>query len=145
MHIILGGNGHVGSAVAQTLLSQGEPVTIVSRSSASIPEWQKRGAMVEVVDAHNTVELRRVFTKGKRLFLLNPPAEPATDTDVEERKSLASILEAITDSGLEKSLPNPLMERSPVLKLAIWECFTKWSSNSPPSAYHLVSSALPTI
>ncbi|MEA5601782.1 NmrA family NAD(P)-binding protein [Nostoc sp. UHCC 0252] len=102
MHIILGGNGHVGSAVAQTLLSQGEPVTIVSRSSASIPEWQKRGAMVEVVDVHNTVELRRVFAKGKRLFLLNPPANPATDTDVEERKSLASILEAITDSGLEK-------------------------------------------
>ncbi|MEH1917516.1 NmrA family NAD(P)-binding protein [Nostoc sp.] len=102
MHIILGGNGHVGSAVAQTLLSQGEPVTIVSRSSASIPEWQKRGAMVEVVDALHTVELRRVFAKGKRLFLLNPPADPATDTDVEERKSLASILEAIRDSGLEK-------------------------------------------
>ncbi|RCJ22535.1 NmrA family transcriptional regulator [Nostoc minutum NIES-26] len=102
MHIILGGNGHVGSAVAQTLLSQGEPVTIVSRSCASIPKWHKRGAMVEVVDVHNTVELRRVFALGKRLFLLNPPADPATDTDVEERKSLASILEAITDSGLEK-------------------------------------------
>ncbi|HEY9799235.1 MAG TPA: NmrA family NAD(P)-binding protein [Leptolyngbyaceae cyanobacterium] len=43
-----------------------------------------------------------MFAKGKRLFLLNPPAEPATDTDVEERKTLASILEAITDSGLEK-------------------------------------------
>jgi uncharacterized protein YbjT (DUF2867 family) len=102
MHIILGGNGHVGSAVAQTLLSQGEPVTIVSRNSSSIPEWQKCGAQVEVVDVHNTVELHRVFAKGKRLFLLNPPADPATDTDVEERKSLASILEAIKDSGLEK-------------------------------------------
>ncbi|BAZ53942.1 NAD-dependent epimerase/dehydratase [Nostoc sp. NIES-4103] len=102
MHIILGGNGHVGCAVAQTLLSLGEPVTIVSRSCASIPEWHKRGAMVEVVDVHNTVELRRVFALGKRLFLLNPPADPATDTDVEERKTLASILEAITNSGLEK-------------------------------------------
>ncbi len=102
MHIILGGNGRVGSAVAQTLLSQGEPVTIVSRSPASIPKWQKHGVIVEVADVHNIVELRRVFTKGKRLFLLNPPADPATDTDVEERKSLASILEAIRDSGLEK-------------------------------------------
>jgi uncharacterized protein YbjT (DUF2867 family) len=102
MHIILGGNGHVGSAVAQTLLSQGEPVTIISRSSSSIPKWQKHGAQVEVVDVHNTVELRRVFAKGKRLFLLNPPADPATDIDVEERKSLASILAAIKDSGLEK-------------------------------------------
>lgn len=102
MHIILGGNGHIGSAVAQTLLSQGEPVTIVSRSSSSIPKWQKRGAQVEIVDVHNTVKLRCVFAKGKRLFLLNPPADPATNTDVEERKSLVSILEAIKDSGLEK-------------------------------------------
>jgi uncharacterized protein YbjT (DUF2867 family) len=102
MHIILGGNGHVGSALAQTLLSQGEPVTIVSRSSSSILKWQKRGARVEVVDVHDTIELRRTFAKGKRLFLLNPPADPATDIDIEERKSLAFILEAIKDSGLEK-------------------------------------------
>ncbi|NJL37563.1 MAG: NmrA family NAD(P)-binding protein [Leptolyngbyaceae cyanobacterium RM2_2_4] len=102
MHIILGGTGHVGSAVAQTLLSQDEPVTIVSRSSSSISGWQKRGAQVEVVDVHNTAELRCVFARGKRLFLLNPPADPATNTDVEERKSLASILAAIKDSGLEK-------------------------------------------
>ncbi|MGL5805090.1 MAG: NAD(P)H-binding protein, partial [Xenococcaceae cyanobacterium] len=102
MHIILGGNGHVGSAVAQTLLSQGESVTIVSRSSSSIPKWQKCGARVEVVDVHNTVELHRVLAKGKRLFLLNPPADPATDIDAEERKSLASILEAIEDSEIEK-------------------------------------------
>lgn len=102
MHIVLGGNGHVGSALAQTLLAQGEPVTIVSRRSESTPAWQKRGAQVEVVDVHDTEELCRVFAKGKRLFLLNPPAEPATDTDVEERKSLASILEAIENSSLEK-------------------------------------------
>jgi uncharacterized protein YbjT (DUF2867 family) len=102
MHIILGGNGHVGSAIAQALLLQREPVTIISRSSSSIPKWQKRGAQVEIVDVHNTVELHRVFATGKRLFLLNPPANPATNIDVEERKSLASIFAAIKDSGLEK-------------------------------------------
>jgi uncharacterized protein YbjT (DUF2867 family) len=102
MHIILGGNVHVGSAVAHALLSQGDPVMVVSRSSASIPEWQKRGARVEVVDVHDTTALHRVFAKGKRLFLLNPPADPAADTDIEERKSLASILSAIEHSGLEK-------------------------------------------
>jgi uncharacterized protein YbjT (DUF2867 family) len=102
MHIILGGNGHVGSAVAHALLSQGEPVTVVSRSSTSIPEWQKRGAQVEVVDVRHTTALHRVFAKGKRLFLLNPPADPAAHIDVEERKSLVSILSAIEHSGLEK-------------------------------------------
>lgn len=102
MHIILGGSGHIGSALAQTLLSQGESVIVVSRSSSSVPAWQKRGAQVEVVDVHNTAELHGVFAKGKRLFLLNPPANPATDTDVEERKSLVSILKAIENSDLEK-------------------------------------------
>ncbi|MGC1525345.1 MAG: NmrA family NAD(P)-binding protein [Phormidesmis sp.] len=102
MHIILGGNGHVGSAIAQKLLSRGEPVTIVSRSSSSVSKWQKLGAQVETVDVHNTVELHRVFAKGKRLFILNPPADPATNIDIEERKSLASILAAVKDSGLEK-------------------------------------------
>jgi uncharacterized protein YbjT (DUF2867 family) len=102
MHIILGGNGHIGSVLAQTLLSQGELVTVVSRNPSTIATWQKRGAQVAIVDVHDTLELHHVFTTGKRLFLLNPPANPATDTDVEERKSLISILRAIENSGLEK-------------------------------------------
>jgi uncharacterized protein YbjT (DUF2867 family) len=84
------------------LISQGESVTVVSRSPATITTWQKRGAQVAIADVHDTLELHRVFTTGKRLFLLNPPANPATDTDTEERKSLTSILRAIENSGLEK-------------------------------------------
>jgi uncharacterized protein YbjT (DUF2867 family) len=102
VHIILGGNGHIGSVLAQTLLSQGESVTVVSRSPATIATWQKRGAQVAIVDVYDTLELHHVFTTGKRLFLLNPPANPATDIDTEERKSLTSILSAIENSGLEK-------------------------------------------
>jgi uncharacterized protein YbjT (DUF2867 family) len=102
MHIILGGNGHISSALAQILISQGESVTVVSRNPSTIATWQKRGAQVAIVDVHDTLELHHVFTTGKRLFLLNPPANPATDTDVEERKSLISILRAIENSGLEK-------------------------------------------
>jgi uncharacterized protein YbjT (DUF2867 family) len=73
MHIILGGTGHVGSAAADALLARGQAVTIVSR-----------------------------FRQGNRLFLLNPPAPPSTDTAAEERKSLASIFRALEGSGLEK-------------------------------------------
>jgi uncharacterized protein YbjT (DUF2867 family) len=91
VHIILGGNGHLGSALAQMLISQGESVTVVSRRPATIATWQKRGAQVAIADVHDTLELHHVFTTGKRLFLLNPPANPATDIDTEERKSLTSI------------------------------------------------------
>ena len=102
MYIILGGTGHVGSAVASALLSQHQSVTIVTRDASKGQQWKRNGASVAVADVHDTQALREVFRRGKRLFLLNPSADPSTDTDFEERKSVASILEALNGSGLEK-------------------------------------------
>ncbi|MBE7157865.1 MAG: NmrA family NAD(P)-binding protein [Rhodospirillales bacterium] len=102
MHIVLGATGHVGSAVAQTLLDQDEAVTTVTHDPQKACAWQDKGAQAAVLDVHDTEALRRVFRSGRRLFLLNPPAPPSTDTAAEERRSLASILAALKDSGLEK-------------------------------------------
>jgi uncharacterized protein YbjT (DUF2867 family) len=35
-------------------------------------------------------------------LLVNPPADPATDTDAEEHRTIAAILDALDGSGLEK-------------------------------------------
>ncbi len=102
MYIILGGTGHVGSAVAQSLLERGQAVTIISRNAKKATSWKQKGAQVAQVDVHDTYALHQVFRNGKRLFLLNPPAAPSADTAAEERKSLASILKALDGSGLEK-------------------------------------------
>lgn len=102
MHIILGGTGHVGSAVAGTLLERGEAVTVVSHRAAERDGWEARGANFAVVDVNDTGALREVLKQGRRLFLLNPPAAPDTDTDAVEKASLRSILTAIEGSGLEK-------------------------------------------
>jgi uncharacterized protein YbjT (DUF2867 family) len=102
MHIILGATGHIGSAVAEALLQQNEQVTVITRDNKKQSQWQDKGAQVAVVDVLRTKELRQVFCSGKRLFLLNPPADPATDTVAEEQKTLASILAALKDSGIEK-------------------------------------------
>lgn len=102
MHIILGGTGHVGSALSKALIENGEPVTIVTHDPSKAHDGHQRGREVAVADVHNTDALRRVFRHGTRLFLLNPPADPSTDTDTEERKSLASILAALSGSGLKK-------------------------------------------
>jgi uncharacterized protein YbjT (DUF2867 family) len=91
MHIILGGTGHVGSAAAMSLLRQGEAVTIVTRDPSKCADWTRRGAEIAVADVHDSEALRQVFRQGERLFLLNPPADPSTDTDVEERKTVAAI------------------------------------------------------
>jgi uncharacterized protein YbjT (DUF2867 family) len=102
MHIVLGGTGHVGSAAAKTLLGEGEPVTVVTRDRSKSADWLGQGAEVAVADVHDSEALRRVLLKGERLFLLNPPADPSTDTDVEERATVAAIVDAVHGSGLEK-------------------------------------------
>jgi uncharacterized protein YbjT (DUF2867 family) len=101
MFIILGGTGHVGSAAAKRLIELGQPVTIVSHSPAKRDAWERLGARFAVADVLDVEALRSVFRQGRRAFLLNPPADPSTDTDAQERQSVAAILQALEGSGLE--------------------------------------------
>ncbi|MBY3025210.1 NmrA family NAD(P)-binding protein [Rhizobium leguminosarum] len=113
MYIVVGGTGHVGSAVAQTLLDEGEAVTIVTRNSDKAGAWRQRGAEVAVVDVHDVTSLREVFRRGKRAFLLNPNADISSDTDREERETVRCLLEAIEGSGLEKVVAQSTMGAQP--------------------------------
>lgn len=102
MHIILGASGHVGAALAQALLAHNEPVTVVTRDARRTEALQTKGARVAVVDMFDTAALQRVFMGGTRVFVLNPPAAPSTDTVAEERRSLRAILSALEGCRLEK-------------------------------------------
>jgi uncharacterized protein YbjT (DUF2867 family) len=102
MHIILGGTGNVGSAVAQSLLKRREPVLVVTRTPSKAAKLRRSGADVAIADVHDVETMRSIFRRGQRLFLLNPPASPLSNTVAEERRSLTAILTALEDSGLEK-------------------------------------------
>ncbi|HEX7665233.1 MAG TPA: NmrA family NAD(P)-binding protein [Polyangiaceae bacterium] len=102
MNIVLGATGHVGSAVARHLLEEKEPVTVVGRDRAKLEAFEEMGARIAIVDVHDAPGLRAVLDHGERLFLLNPPAAPSTDTDVEERRTARAIVAAVEGSKLEK-------------------------------------------
>ncbi|WJY22273.1 NmrA family NAD(P)-binding protein [Fontisubflavum oceani] len=102
MHIILGGTGQVGSATARALLQAGQAVTVVTRDAQRAEALAKEGAHVAIADLRDRDALRDVFRSGQRAFVLNPPADPSTDTDEEERQNVAAILAALEGSGLEK-------------------------------------------
>ncbi|MFF7400002.1 NmrA family NAD(P)-binding protein [Achromobacter sp. NPDC008082] len=102
MYIVMGGTGHVGAATAATLLGRGERVVIVTRDARRASAWRDKGAVLAEADVDDVDSLRAAFRLGKRAFLLNPPADTATDTDVVERRTAANILAALEDSGLEK-------------------------------------------
>lgn len=96
MWIVMGATGHVGSAVVRALRARDRPVVGVShRTGAASPDT----VHADVEDADS---LRAAFRRGRRAFLLNPPADVALDTDVVERRTVARILEALDGSGLEK-------------------------------------------
>ncbi|MEH6437206.1 NmrA family NAD(P)-binding protein [Massilia sp. DD77] len=101
MHIIIGGTGHVGSGVASALLAAGEQVTIVTRDAARASAWRTRGAELAEADVRDADALRKILRQGRRAFVLNPPAEPSTDTDAVERSTVRSLVAALEGSGLE--------------------------------------------
>ncbi|WP_105424880.1 NmrA family NAD(P)-binding protein [Neorhizobium tomejilense] len=113
MYIVVGGTGHVGSAVAQTLLEEGKAVTVVTRNSDKAGAWRLRGAEVAVADVHDVTSLREVFRNGNRAFLLNPNADISSDTDREERETVRCLLDAIEGSGLEKVVAESTMGAQP--------------------------------
>ncbi|MEJ1095522.1 MULTISPECIES: NmrA family NAD(P)-binding protein [unclassified Pseudoxanthomonas] len=102
MYVIMGGTGHVGSAVAETLLARGERVTIVTRDAGRADAWHAKGAEIAEADVNDVPSLRAAFRLASRAFLLNPPADTTTDTDTVERRTVANILAALEGSGLEK-------------------------------------------
>jgi len=102
VYIILGGTGHVGSSVATTLLEKGKKVTVITHNPQKAPEWEQKGANVTIVDVYDSDTLHAVFKNGERVFLLNPEADPATDTVIEEQRTLSSILKALENSGIQK-------------------------------------------
>ena len=102
MYIVMGATGHVGSAVAETLLALGEPVGIITHDPEHADSWCDTKAEIIEADVNDVPSLRAAFLRGRRAFLLNPPADIKTDTDRVERSTLANILDALSDSGLEK-------------------------------------------
>ncbi|WP_041453332.1 NAD(P)H-binding protein [Anaeromyxobacter dehalogenans] len=102
MFIALGATGRVGSAVAIALLDGGEQVTVVTRDPRRAEPFARRSAAVAVADVRDADALRAVLRRGRRAFLLMPPADPAGDTVVEERRAMQAIARAVDGAGLEK-------------------------------------------
>lgn len=102
MYIVLGGTGHVGSALVEALLSRGKQVALVARDRAKAKRLETRGAQVVIADVRDVDALRQVYRQGERLYMLNPPADPARDTQAEERATVTSMLRALEGSGIRK-------------------------------------------
>ena len=101
MFIILGGTGHVGSAVAAALIERGADLTIVGRDVGHMPDAVAGRARFAECDLLDRDRLHAILRGGRRAFLLNPPGDPTGDSNSAEQATIAAILAAMDGAGLE--------------------------------------------
>jgi len=100
-YVVLGASGHVGTALLDCVDEEAKVLALV-HSQKGLAQMASRGVEAAVVNICDTDALRSAFQRGRRAFLLNPPADPASDTNAEELRTAALIAAGLTDSRLEK-------------------------------------------
>ena len=103
-YVILGGTGHIGSAVADALLQSQQHVRVVTRSSAKAAEWEARGAEPVVADIEDETALTDILTSGRhvRVFALNPPGSIHADPDADEVRTASAVVEALDAARVDR-------------------------------------------
>ncbi|MDM9621111.1 NmrA family NAD(P)-binding protein [Rhizobium sp. S96] len=92
----------MGCAVISELQAANIPFLALTHGEATAESLIASGVKAKAVDVMDTGTLRSIFREARRAFLLNPPADPKSDTDSVERATATSITEAVDGSGLEK-------------------------------------------
>lgn len=102
MYIVLGATGHVGSVVADKLLTNDEKVKVLLHNEKKAADWEKKGAETATVDVGDVKSLQQAFEGGERLFLMIPPADFGGDALNEERKILANYKKTLNETSIKK-------------------------------------------
>ncbi|HLR94502.1 MAG TPA: NmrA family NAD(P)-binding protein [Jiangellaceae bacterium] len=100
MYAIAGATGRVGSVAAEQLLAAGAPVRVLVRNPAAAQRWTERGAEVAVTDLEDGAGLTAALIDCDGLFILLPFNLTAANFHAHTRALVATIAEAVTDSGV---------------------------------------------
>jgi uncharacterized protein YbjT (DUF2867 family) len=73
MYAIIGATGHIGSRVADILLSKGEKVRVIGRDMSRLQQFVNRGAKAVAGDLKDTSFLTGVFKGVDAVFAMIPP------------------------------------------------------------------------
>jgi uncharacterized protein YbjT (DUF2867 family) len=73
MYAIIGVTGHIGSRVADILLSKGETVRVIGRGSARMQQHVNQGAEATIGDMKDTSFLTGAFKGVDAVFAMIPP------------------------------------------------------------------------
>jgi uncharacterized protein YbjT (DUF2867 family) len=99
MYVVAGATGNTGGVVAESLLQQGKPVTVIVRSEEKGQRWKSKGAKIALGSVEDSEALAQILKGADGAYLLIPPNLEATDL-LEDRKRVAfALAQAVRDSG----------------------------------------------
>jgi uncharacterized protein YbjT (DUF2867 family) len=94
-YAITGITGQVGGALADNLLTAGEPVRAVARDPARAKRWTERGCELALADITDADALTRAFGAAEGVFVLIPPNFDPSPNLAEIRTIIAAIRKAL--------------------------------------------------
>lgn len=100
MYVVLGPTGHTGSVVAETLLTQGQPVRVVVRTPEKGAAWKAKGAEVAVASYQDRAAMTKALAGARGAYLLSPPNYAASAWLEEQRRILDLVAQAVKESGV---------------------------------------------
>jgi uncharacterized protein YbjT (DUF2867 family) len=99
MYVVAGATGNTGSVVAETLLQQGKPVTIIARSEEKAQPWKAKGAKIAVGSFEEPETIIDALKSADGAYLLIPPASGVTQENRE--RVVRSLAQAVEKSGVK--------------------------------------------
>ena len=100
MYAVTGATGNTGSVVANTLLRQGNEVTVVLRDDGKAEEWKAKGAQVAIADLADAAALTTILRGAEGAYIMLPPQYGADDFFAAMSTLADALAKAVKDSGI---------------------------------------------
>ncbi len=100
MFVIAGATGNTGGVVANTLLAQGKPVTVLVRDAQKAGNWRLKGAQVATASLEDSHALAAAFAGAEGTYLLIPPNYKAADALAYGSRVGDALAAAVKTSGI---------------------------------------------
>ncbi len=100
MFVIAGATGNTGGVVANTLLTQGKPVTVLVRDANKAEGLRQKGAKVATAQVEDRKALAAALAGAEGAYLLIPPVYNVEDGLGYSRRVAETLAGAVKDSGV---------------------------------------------
>ena len=95
MFVVAGVSGHTGRVVAETLLSQKQPIRVIVRDAAKGAEWKAKGAEVAVASLDDSNALAAALSGARGAYLLVPPQYGSDNMLLDQARVVDAIASAV--------------------------------------------------